>query len=383
MTAVALIVAAGSAQRFGGELPKQYRTLAGIPVLRHAILAFAHHPGVDNVALVIRPQDQKLYDQATAGLDLLPVTFGGDTRQASVLRGLEALRSNPPEHVLIHDAARPFVTHAVIDRVLDGLKSAPGCCAGIRVADSLKRTAGGTVIEDVPRDDLWRAQTPQGFRYQDIYDAHHRTDSDHYTDDVGVARAAGLAVTMVEGAESNFKITTSDDLTRAERLLASSMADIRIGQGYDVHRFADGDTVRLCGVDIPHTHRLSGHSDADVALHALTDAMLGAIGDGDIGQHFPPSDAKWRGADSAVFVQHALARIHASGGMLAHVDVTIICEAPKVSPHRDAMRARLAELLDLELSRVSVKATTTEGLGFTGRREGIAAQAIATVRLAG
>lgn len=379
MTAAALVVAGGSAQRFGGDIPKQYRSLAGIPVIRHSILAFLHHPAIRDVAVVIRSEDRARYDQAVEHLDLLPPVLGGDTRQASVCQGLEALRPLNPDHVLIHDAARPLLNHAVIDRVLTALDRNDGACVGVPVADSLKRASSGRIIDDVARADLWRAQTPQAFRFQDILKAHTEAAGTDFTDDVGVARASGIEVAMVDGDETNFKVTTMDDLVRAEQLLKRVPLETRVGQGFDVHRFEPGTHVRLCGVDIAHDQGLAGHSDADVALHALTDALLGALGEGDIGEHFPPSDDRWRDADSAMFLRHAVDLVTQGGGRIVHVDLTIICEAPKLSRHKPAMRERIAEILDIDISRVGIKATTTEGLGFAGRREGIAAQAVATI----
>jgi 2-C-methyl-D-erythritol 4-phosphate cytidylyltransferase / 2-C-methyl-D-erythritol 2,4-cyclodiphosphate synthase len=284
--------------------------------------------------------------------------------------------------VLIHDGARPLVSAAVIDRALAALDGAPGAIVAMPVSDTLKRANGALHVSDtVDRTALWRAQTPQAFRFADILAA-HRGAAAGATDDAMLFERAGLAVQLVEGEEENLKITTADDLARAERLLLSRLGDVRVGQGFDVHRFAaDGDGVWLCGIKVPHDRALEGHSDADVALHALTDAVLGAIGDGDIGQHFPPSDLRWKGTPSDRFLRHAAELVTARGGIVAHADVTIICERPKVGPHRAAMVARIAEILRVDASRVSVKATTTEKLGFTGRGEGIAAQAAATVRL--
>lgn len=374
----------------GGETPKQYRLLGGLPVLRRAVLAFRHHPQVDAVRVVIHPDDRAHYDQATAGLDLLPPIAGGASRQESVRRGLESLAELAPRHVLIHDAARPFVDEATIARSIAALTNSAGAIAAVPVTDSLKRGENGIIAGTVPRADLWRAQTPQAFRYADILAAHKAAAADsglgEMTDDAAVLERAGLPVALVTGSEANFKITTEDDLLRGERQLAAALADVRSAMGYDVHAFAtegsrNAATIMLCGLPVPSDHALVGHSDADVGLHAITDALLGTIGSGDIGSHFPPSEARWRGADSAIFLTHAADLIAARGGMIAHVDVTFICERPKIGPHREAMRARVAELLGIALSRVSIKATTTEKLGFLGRGEGIAAQAIATVRL--
>ena len=377
---VALVVAAGRGVRAGGATPKQYRTLGGRPVLRWSLERFQRHPRVSAVRVVIQPDDRALYDAAAAGLDLLPPVMGGPTRQDSVRLGLESLAAQAPSTVLIHDAARPFVDDALIDRVLDALATTPGAIPAIPVADTIKRGVGGLVGTTVDRSDLWRAQTPQGFRFADILDAHRAAAGAALSDDAAVAECAGLAVALVPGSEANTKLTTDEDLRRATQA-CEAQAETRIGTGYDVHRVGPGDHVWLCGVKVPHSHGLIGHSDADVALHALTDAVLGAIGDGDIGQHFPPRDARWRGAASDQFLAHAASRVAARGGRIVHVDVTIICERPKVGLHRAAMIARLAEILGLDPSRCSVKATTTEGLGFTGRGEGIAAQAVATIRI--
>ncbi len=383
-TCIALIVAAGSGERFGGELPKQYLLLAGQPLLRRAVEAFYGHPAVSGVQVVYQPSHRDLYDRAVAGLDLPEPVPGGATRQESGRFGLERLAGlpdGPPDYVLIHDAARPLVDAETISRVVAALERAPAAIAAVQVIDTLKRGVDGFTAGTVDRSSLWRAQTPQGFRFPAILEAHRRLAGAGLTDDAAVAEAAGLSVALVPGSPDNIKVTTPIDLERAHRLLAAGFPDIRTGIGFDVHRFAPGDGVVLCGIHVPHSHRLEGHSDADVALHALTDAILGAICAGDIGSHFPPSEPKWRGADSTVFLRHAVDLVLERGGAINHVDVTLICERPKIGPHRTAMAARLAEVLGVEPGRVSVKATTTEKLGFTGREEGIAAQAIATVVL--
>ena len=385
--AAALVVAAGRGHRFGAELPKQFLSLAGKPVLRHALEAFSAHPAVAAVQTVIHPDDRELYEEAAAGLDLLPPAAGGATRQDSVRLGLAALAGLAPSRVLIHDAARPFVSGDLIDRVLAGLDAHPGVIPAVPVADTLKRVEDGAISGTVERAGLWRAQTPQGFRYADIVAAHADLAGRELTDDAALLEAAGLAVGIVEGTERNFKITSKDDMERAQGLLAGGPRETRCGTGFDVHRFgppvAGGLTIQLCGVAVPHDRALLGHSDADVGLHALTDAILGALGQGDIGSHFPPSDPQWKGADSAVFLRAAGDLAAARGGRIVHLDVTLICETPKVGPRREAMVARIAEILGLDPGRVSVKATTTEGLGFTGRREGIAAQAMASLDLPG
>ncbi len=377
---VALIVAAGRGSRVGGECPKQYRMLAGQPVLRRSCLAFLTHPLVDRVVVVIHADDRALYDEAVAGLDLPPPVIGGATRQDSGRNGLEALGATAPDRVLIHDAARPLVDADTITRVLDALDDAPASLAAVPVSDTLKCTdAAGRVERTTPRDRLWRAQTPQGFHFEAILAAHRRFAGDALTDDAAVAEAARLEVAVVQGSEDNLKITTEEDFLRATRLLGA--ADIRVGTGFDVHRISQGDFITICGIMINSGFSLSGHSDADVGLHAITDAVLGTLVDGDIGSHFPPDDPRWRGADSGLFLRHAASLVVSRGGEIRHIDVTLICERPKIAPHRRAMRQRIAELAGIDSERVSVKATTTEGLGFAGRGEGIAAQATATVRL--
>lgn len=380
---IALIVAAGAGTRLGGEVPKQYLPLGGRAVLRHSVETFLRHRAISGVRAVISPEHRALYDNAVAGLSILPPVAGGASRQDSVRNGLESLAELQPNRVLIHDAARPFLTAEIVDRTLAALDDAPGAVVAVPVTDTLKRGHDDRVAGTVDRSALWRAQTPQAFRYADILAAHRQAKGAAMTDDAAVAEAAGLPVKLVMGADDNFKITTADDLRRAERLVGAAAQEFRTGAGYDVHRFAAGDSVTICGVRIAHDQSLEGHSDADVGLHALTDAILGTIGAGDLGSHFPPGDPQWRGADSARFLSHAAGLVAAKGGRIAHVDVTLICERPKIAPHRAAMIARIAAILGLDEGRVSVKATTTEGLGFTGRREGIAAQAVATVALPG
>lgn len=378
-----LILAGGSGTRVGSDIPKQYLTLNGVPIIRRTVETFLTHPSVDTVVAVIGPEDRELYDDALQDLELPEPVFGGATRQESGQNGLEALADDPPEHVLIHDAARPFIDHGVIDRVLTALSDNAAVLPAVPVADTLKRGTGNPaqVQDTVDRANVWRAQTPQGFRFGEILDAHRAAQGRELTDDTAVAEAAGIPVALVQGSEENFKITTREDLARAERMTATMSGETRIGTGFDVHAFGEGDHVTLCGVRIDHTQSLEGHSDADVALHAVTDALLGAIAEGDIGSHFPPSDPQWKGAASRVFLEHAAGLIAARGGSIGNIDLTIICEAPKVGPHRDALRTSLADMLSIEETRISVKATTTEKLGFTGRSEGIAAQAAVTVRL--
>lgn len=383
----ALIVAAGRGYRVGAELPKQYLGLSGAPVLRHAVERFLGHPQIALVQVVIAEPDLPLYDAALTGLDLPSPVSGGPTRQRSVLNGLEALTSLGIDLVAIHDAARPLVDADTIGRTIEAAwrEGVDGALAAVPLADTLKRADGETMVAaTVPRQSLWRAQTPQVFRFERILAAHRAVarlgDSEKtaLTDDSAVAETAGYRIALVESSERNFKITAAADLARAERELARPM-ETRTGTGFDVHAFGPGAFVTLCGVAVPHTQGLAGHSDADVALHALTDALLGTIGAGDIGAYFPPSDPQWRGASSDRFLRHAAGLVAARGGRVINVDVTIICERPKVGPHREAMRARVAEILGVPVDRVAVKATTTEKLGFTGRGEGIAAQAIATV----
>jgi 2-C-methyl-D-erythritol 4-phosphate cytidylyltransferase / 2-C-methyl-D-erythritol 2,4-cyclodiphosphate synthase len=394
VTTAALIVAAGQGRRTGAVTPKQYAAIGGETVLARTLSVFFGHPAIDLIIVAIAEADRALYDQVL-GLGaggpgqsrLLPAVAGGATRQQSVLNGLRALQPQAPARVLIHDAARPFVTADILDRVLGALERAPAAIAALPVADTLKRAgADSRIAATVERAGLWRAQTPQGFHYQAILAAHEAAAAagrEDLTDDAAVAEWAGLAVELVPGSEANVKLTTAEDMARAAQATGVPMAiaDVRTGQGFDVHRFTAGDHVWLCGLRIPHSHALEGHSDADVGLHALTDALLGAIGDGDIGQHFPPSDPKWRGAASHLFLADAARRVRERRGTISNVDVTILCEAPKVAPHREAMRRRIAEVLAIDVGRVGVKATTTEGLGFTGRREGIAALATATVIL--
>lgn len=378
-----LILAGGSGSRLGSEIPKQYLNLNGLSVLRRTIDAFLAHPGIEAVQVVIGAQDRERYDNAIGDADIRPPVSGGASRQESGRNGLEALADDAPDYVLIHDAARPFADSATIDRVLHALETSDAALPGVPVADTLKRGTGTPPLVDgtVDRTNLWRAQTPQGFRYAKILDAHRACEGMEFTDDAAIAEHAGLSVALVRGHEENFKITTADDLERAKRMTENTSGDFRIGTGFDVHAQTDGDHVVLCGIRIDHSRGLEGHSDADVAMHAVTDALLGAIAEGDIGSHFPPSDDQWRGAASRVFLEHAGKLISKRGGSIGNIDLTIICEAPKIGPHRDAMAASLATILGIDQGRISVKATTSEKLGFTGRGEGIAAQASAIVRL--
>lgn len=388
MKTAALIVAAGRGSRAGGEVPKQYAIVSGQPVLTHTLTSFLGSPLIDLVRVVIHPDDTGHYERAVATISgkLAKPVLGGPTRQTSVLAGLEALAAEDPDLILIHDAARPFVDATTISGVISALATHPAAIAGIAVADTLKRASlDRTILETVSREGLWRAQTPQGFRFQMILDAHRKAAASgrsDFTDDAAIAEWAGMKVALVEGSVRNIKITTAAELLQMdEDMRKTSIMESRTATGFDVHAFADGDHVWLGGVKIPHTYKLDGHSDADVVLHALTDALLGCIGDGDIGQHFPPSDPKWRGAASHLFLSDAAKRVAARGGKIVNVDVTILAEAPKVGPHRDAMQSAIGAILELAPGRIGIKATTTEGMGFTGRREGIAAFATATVLL--
>lgn len=352
-----------------------------MPLLRHSVATLVAHPAIGQVRVVFHPEDRDLYDDAVSGFDLLAPVAGGAARQDSVRLGLESLEDLAPDRVLIHDAARPFVDRDTISRVLAALDAAPGAIPALPVADTVKRGDAGNIVATLDRTNLYRAQTPQGFHYRAILAAHRAVIGQELSDDAAVAEHAGLAVRLVAGSEDNLKVTRPEDFIHAERLMNANTGDYRTGQGFDVHAFGPGDHIWLCGVKVPHDHGLIGHSDADVGLHALTDAILGALGAGDIGMHFPPSDPKWRGAPSHLFLRHAAELVQQARGTIVHVDVTVISESPRVGPHRTQMVARMAEILALDPSRVSVKATTTEKLGFTGRGEGMAAQAVATLRL--
>jgi len=360
-------------------MPKQYLKIGRNSVIREAVSSFLDHPRIDGVRVVIHPDDEELYGDAVSGLDLMTPVYGGAERQDSVRKGLESLADNPPDHVLVHDAARPYVSGEMIDLILDSLGSAAGATLGIPVSDTLKRVVDGFVEATVDRAGLWRAQTPQGFRYADLMEAYAKTAHLALTDDAAVAEAAGMEVAIVDGDAGNVKITSPEDLKSIDP--GAATYETRVGQGLDVHKFGPGNSVFLCGVEIPFEQALEGHSDADVALHSITDAVLGACGEGDIGDHFPPTDPQWRGTASEVFLLRAIELARSMGGELMNVDVTIVCEAPKIGPHRNAMRARVAEILGIEVSRVNVKATTTERLGFTGRGEGIAASSIVSLRV--
>jgi 2-C-methyl-D-erythritol 4-phosphate cytidylyltransferase/2-C-methyl-D-erythritol 2,4-cyclodiphosphate synthase len=385
-TVVAIVVAGGRGERAGGDMPKQYRDLAGEPMIRPTLRAFLNHAQVALVQPVIHRDDENLYRAATADLTkLAPPVGGGATRQASVRAGLEALAARAPDLVLIHDAARPFLTGALIDRAIGAGMATGAAVPGLAIADTVKAIdADFRVAETLDRSRLRIVQTPQVFAFDLILKAHRRAAEaglENFTDDAALAEWAGHRVSVFEGETGNVKVTANEDFARAEIAHLASLSDIRTGNGFDVHAFADGDHVMLGGIRIAHTRGVTGHSDADVALHALVDAILGALADGDIGLHFPPSDPQWKGASSDRFLAFASERVRARRGMIAHLDVTIVCEAPKISPHRDAMRARIASIAGIPVARVAVKATTSEKLGFTGRGEGIVAMATATLRL--
>jgi 2-C-methyl-D-erythritol 4-phosphate cytidylyltransferase / 2-C-methyl-D-erythritol 2,4-cyclodiphosphate synthase len=375
MRLAAILVAAGTGSRFASETPKQFLPLAGRPVIRHAAETLAAH-----VALLQPVGDGRRIGVALEGISHLPPVAGGNTRQDSVRAGLEALVPHAPDIVLVHDAARPFIPAGTIPALLTALQDSPGAIPAVPVADTLKRAPRGRIVETVPREALFRAQTPQAFRFALLLAAHRAHRTKVATDDAALLEAMGEPVALVAGSEDNIKLTYAEDLMRLERVLLPRFIP-RTGTGFDVHALVAGRPLVLCGVLVPHEKGLVGHSDADVGIHALCDAIYGALAEGDIGRHFPPSEAAWKDADSTRFLAHATARIASRGGVLANADVTLICERPKIAPHAEAMRQRLAEILRTDAGRISVKATTTERLGFTGRGEGIAAQAVATVLL--
>jgi 2-C-methyl-D-erythritol 4-phosphate cytidylyltransferase/2-C-methyl-D-erythritol 2,4-cyclodiphosphate synthase len=385
-TVAAIVVAAGRGERAGGGMAKQYRAIAGEPMIRPTLRAFLNHAGIKTIQPVIARPDEDLYCAATAGLQNLqsPVP-GGATRQASVRAGLEALAPMAPDLVLIHDAARPFLTGALIDRAIAAGTATGAAVPGVVIADTVKTIDDAAMVaETLDRSRLRIVQTPQAFAFDLIVDAHRRAAAaglESFTDDAALAEWAGHRVSVFDGEAGNVKVTTNDDFARAEVLHLANLSDVRTGNGYDVHAFADGDHVMLGGVRIAHARGVTGHSDADVALHALVDAILGALADGDIGLHFPPSDPQWKGASSDRFLAFACDRVRARRGMIAHLDVTVVCEAPRISPHRDAMRERIAAIAGISVDRVGIKATTSEKMGFTGRGEGIVAMATATIRL--
>jgi 2-C-methyl-D-erythritol 4-phosphate cytidylyltransferase/2-C-methyl-D-erythritol 2,4-cyclodiphosphate synthase len=386
MRVAAILVAAGRGERAGTGLPKQFVRLAGEPVIRRALRSFVAHPAVETIQPVIDPAFTAEFRSAARDLNKVrePVS-GGATRQQSVSAGLEALASDAPELVLVHDAARPFASTAMLDRALDAARLTGAAVPSVPLTDTVKRVdAAGRVTETLDRSALRAIQTPQAFAFAPLLAAHRRAADagrHDFPDDAALAAWAGLQVVTFPGEAGNFKLTNAEDFTRAHAIEATSLGDVRTGSGFDVHAFGPGDHVMLGGTRIPHAQGLVGHSDADVLLHALTDAILGAIAEGDIGRHFPPSDPKWHGASSDQFLAHAVARLAARGGRIAHLDATILCEAPRVSPHAATIRERIAAIAGIDTTRVSIKATTTERLGFLGRGEGVAAMATATVRL--
>lgn len=383
MKVLAIVVAAGRGNRAGFGLAKQYVPLSGRPLIAWAIEPFCEHAGIEAVLPVIHADDRSLFSAAVPDHPkLLPATIGGDTRQASVLLGLEAAERSGFDIVLVHDGARPFVTPQIIDRAIDAGRSGAAVPA-IPVTDSLINTRGSERLSTIAREDVKAVQTPQAFLYDALLRAHRLAASAGVscTDDGAVAAHAGLRVEVFEGDAGNMKLTTANDFETAEMRIAGTLGDVRIGNGFDVHAFGEGDHVMLCGVRVPHERGLIGHSDADVGLHALTDAILGALAEGDIGHHFPPSDPQWRGAASHIFLAEAVRRVKARGGIIANLDLTILGEAPKVGPWRDQMRETVGAIAGLGADRIGIKATTTEALGFIGRREGLAAQATATIRL--
>src|SRR5581483_3214047 len=381
----AVVVAAGQGLRAGGDLPKQFRTIGGMSLLRRSLLSFAGVPAVNAVQPVVRPDDTELVRKETRDIRILPPVFGGATRQASVHAGLEALASDPPNIVLVHDAARPFASADLITRAIAAAEKTGAAIPVLPVTDTVKRVSqAGTIEATLDRSSLRLVQTPQAFAFDALLAAHRRAAEkgrNDFTDDAALAEWAGMTVSVFAGEPGNIKLTTPDDFTHAEAKQSAALADVRTGSGLDVHAFGPGDHVTLGGIRIPYTRSLTGHSDADVALHALTDAILGALAEGDIGVHFPPSDPQWRGASSDRFLVFAVDRVHARRGRIAHLDLTIVCEAPRIGGHRDAIRADTATHAGISVERVGVKATTSEKLGFTGRGEGIVAYATATIRL--
>ena len=387
---VALITACGRGSRFnqGEGIPKQYLPLAGVPLLRHSILAFLNHPKISDVICVIHPDDVALYEEAVLGLDLLNPVFGGETRQASIRLGLEALREYSPNKVLIHDGVRPFVSKRIINGILEQLETHPAVIPAIAVEDTLKKIGDGKIEWTLERENLWRAQTPQGFLYQDILNSHVAFKDLHFTDDAALNEYAGIPVAIVPGSQNNFKITTEEDYERAKSmvsfLIQNVKEEMRCGSGFDVHSFRlrkddENKFIRICGVDVEFEKKIEAHSDGDVGIHALMDALLGAICVGDIGDHFPPSDPKWKNADSCEMLKIVNDLLKKKSAVIINLDITLVCEKPKISKFKNQMKARLAEVLGISTSRISIKATTTEKLGFLGREEGIAAQAVVSV----
>ncbi len=378
---IALILAAGRGHRLSKKTPKQYLDVGGITILRRAVNVFLENPTIDLIQVIIHPDDRDLYEAAVGDLGLPEPVHGGKTRQNSVLNGLEAIGIHFPEYVYIHDAARPFLDQKTLNSLIYEVEKSGAAIPALRIKDTIKCINKETIDSTLDRDYLYRAQTPQAFRYKAIFMAHRRFENSNFTDDSAIAEKAGLKVRIIEGLENNFKITTKDDLNKATKMTKKDYTDVRIGYGLDVHAFDKGDHVILGGIKIPHTRALKGHSDADVVIHAITDAVLGAIAAGDIGDHFPPSDPKWKNVNSDIFLKHAVKLVAEKKGIINFVDVTIVCENPKIGPHRDSMRSNISKIINLDVERVSVKATTTEKLGFTGKGQGIMAHAITTIKL--
>ena len=392
MKVIALITASGRGNRFNNSegIPKQYMPLAGFPMLRHAILAFLNHPQIDEVICTINKDDEKLYEESVIGLDLLDPVIGGQTRQESVRIGLQALKEYNPDKVLIHDGVRPFTTKRVINGILEKLQTHPAVIPAIPVEDTIKKYKDGKIEWTVERDNMWRAQTPQGFDYKDILNAHNAFKDIHFTDDAALDEYSGIPVAIVPGSQNNFKVTTYEDYERAKRIIAMRSDNVacetRVGIGHDVHAFRDkikgeNNNVKLCGIDVECDKKIQAHSDGDVAIHAIIDAILGAIGEGDIGMHFPDTDPKWENVASSLMLKHVNHLAHKKGAKILNIDLTIICQKPKIAKLNKKMVKSLAEILNIDESRINVKATTTEKLGFLGKGEGIAASAICSAQI--
>jgi len=378
----ALVLAAGHGSRFGSDIPKQYTLLGGKPILRHALEALVFHPKIDQVRVVIRPEDEKLYQALSRDLPLMSPVMGGATRQNSTKKGLESFEKAPPQKILIHDGARPFPSERLIEEVIEKLDSFDAVIPGLQVHDALKRISETNLLEEtIDRRNIVRAQTPQGFRYRAIRRAHDLAEEKLFYDDSEIAKKAGLRVSVVKGDLRNLKITTAEDLIHGSHILGEEIMSFRTGIGFDVHKFGPGDHIVLGGVKIDHDQALVGHSDADVLLHAITDAILGSIATGDIGTHFPDTDPQWQNVKSSIFLKRAGECLSELGGEIINIDATIICERPKINPYRNAIAANISSVLGLNPACVSIKATTTEQLGFTGRSEGIASQAVVSVSL--
>jgi 2-C-methyl-D-erythritol 4-phosphate cytidylyltransferase/2-C-methyl-D-erythritol 2,4-cyclodiphosphate synthase len=389
---VALITACGRGSRFSEDesLPKQYLPLAGISLLRHSILSFINHPEISDVICVIHPDDVLLYEEASIGLDLLTPVFGGETRQASIRLGLEALREYNPSKVLIHDGVRPFVSKQIINGVLEKLKTHPAVIPAVVVEDTIKKCEDGKIEWTLERENLWRAQTPQGFVYEDILNSHVAFQNLHFTDDASINEYAGIPVAIIPGSQNNFKITTQDDYERAKTIASSFIKKIneefRFGIGFDVHAFREKKAneeakIRLGGVDVEFDKKIEAHSDGDVVIHAIIDAILGAIGEGDIGDHFPPNESRWRDINSCEMLKIVYSILRKKAAVINNIDVTVICEKPKISKFKEKMKEQIAKVLSISVKNINIKATTTEQLGFLGRQEGIAAQAVVSVKI--